>query len=307
MAFYDKLLKSKPDGYIGHLFDPPNDDGTLSMDQYTVGACYQKDMNGDIYYDINGVPVNCSEDEYCCKMSLWFTLDNFNVTSTFYFNLEDNRLPDSSIVVNNSSINCSTACARICHNVQFEPLMQVMCNPPCNTGDWSPEKNKKIPIPGCPECEVTVFFRTRTTDQCPEAGMQSFNDIYLDRIESIDDPSNPCYICEAPEQLIHTTVMNELVSTELTYPTGFNECKENYRIFQSGCWHDHYQHGIVEIDLPPKRMLIKCGDDNCCVHQYQLCRVGGEIQAPVLLDATATNVWCDYYTAPCFFVCEPPE
>lgn len=53
-VFYDKLFKSKPYQYIGKLYEPDNANGELGMYQYTTGACYQKDANGDIIFDFNG-------------------------------------------------------------------------------------------------------------------------------------------------------------------------------------------------------------------------------------------------------------
>ncbi|MBX3043818.1 MAG: hypothetical protein KIT33_13945 [Candidatus Kapabacteria bacterium] len=307
--FHEWLYKSKPYGFFSYETHPYGIiiNGSSTMDMYiTSGGCFQKNGNGDIEYT-NGIPNSCNSSVYCCRYSKQIDIENGVVQSVD--SLLPGNLNPQILVYDNTpnQISCPSSCKHTCDNVMMEEAI-FLCNPPCNTGFWSAEKTKKIEIPGCPSCTVTVAFRTRTTSPCPEFESESFNDIYLDRIEFYDSYMDPCYHCQMPDQYIHSTVMDHLINNEFSQSPGPNECDEYYRVIQSACWHEHYQDGDPSIDLPPKRILLKCGDDNCCVHRYKLCRnIEGDLLPPELLSSTSTSQGCHFYPYPCIFVCEPSE
>ncbi len=314
LTFYRKLFKRKvmedPD-FFYNLFDPPQNPAmgmhNLSLYQYTTGSCSQVDANGEVLYDVNGEVIPCDDATYCCWRDVNIILDNWYPSETIYSPFLE--YPNAQSVFreeirNGKSVElpCPNSCQPKCNNVMMEPIMQFLCDTPCNTGDWSEEKTGTLTVAGCAPCEITIKFRTRETNPCPELNMDSYNDIYLDRIIIPDDPSNPCHYCTLPDQTIHTFVMNYLINNEFTnVPIGPNRCKTNYRVLQAACWHDHYTEGF----WGPQRVLIKCGNDNCCVHKYKLCtNPNGELLPPILIESSADSFQCHVYPYPCFFICD---
>lgn len=314
--FQEFLYKSKPYDFFAYhagTYDPyvPATDwsGSATMTFYTTGGCYQKDSEGNTIYNEEGEPLPCNPDDYCCKYEKQVFLNHGEVTGI-----------DSIIGLNNEPLfvsrkdtmpftfNCPSSCNKACDNVSMEHLVNLTCNLPCNETAWGPEEETDIDIPGCAGCKITVIFRKRTTPPCPEFGMESVNDIQLFGLKYNYESGQPCYTCSVSDQTLHTIAMQYLLNNIFTDLPAPDNCKTNYRIIQSSCWHEHFLREDHPW-LPRQRMLYACyPNNNCCMKRYKICRdINGNLLPPELLYTSSTEEDCHFAPYPCLFICDPEE
>lgn len=316
-ALYQKIANENPSFYEDFALPSNWYSASIPTDYYTTGGCFQT-MNGDIIYGLGKIPLNCNENIYCCKRTKQLNLlrgygDKIYVTSIEPI-LPQHTEPFFEVFKVPDGGTCPSPCKSSCENVLMRSTIDSNCDTPCDEGEWE-QKVKQIQIPNCPDCFVKAKFSVRTTPPCPQFGNMEANDILLEEIFVDDDPTGPCALCNLPSQYIHQIVFQTLVKEDFPNPPiGNNKCQNNYRFFQSSCWHDNLIEGHWEnepeypynlIWIKPYRMIYKCAGNNCCKRTFRICTdATGKLLTPVQIGIPeSTSINCDYSPLPCFFIC----
>ncbi len=273
-AFYKKFWQDLTTQYPNFYWDNIAPDYGSTQYTYIAGSC----VNGDEPCD--------PETSRCCRNNFYVLFDKD--TGEF---LSTNRLYNEPI-----QPPCPTTCTEKCNDPKYEPYYSVLCDLPCDFGEWT-QSEIEVDLPYCPHCHIHVVYEYRETIGCtPE-----YQDYRLLEYELYDDcPYDMVDQCENcnyyTNQQLHEMVMGILLRYGEHNDLLPGQCKTNFRIVQASCWmHDQ---------SPPNNYLPCSYTEGCCWGQYKVCRTIYDTYTYTLLDAGYSGLDCDNETQPCYYVCD---
>lgn len=222
---------------------------------------------GGCFRIIENYELPCSE-ELCCAQNVKICFDEFgNVIRNSLTYTQTPKLfsPDwqSFRECNEEPINCNDGYVKCDINLNG-------CDSPCNLSEWAylySGIEPDIPVPGCPNCYIKIYYGRRTTDDC-------IPPYYDYTIESITK-SPGCDNCLGPEQQYLDAAIDWVLKNgglPLPQVTDPDPCLTNYRTINSACW--SYNQNL--------RQWIQCDADKCCMALYKICYLNGTITTTYL-------------------------
>jgi hypothetical protein len=184
---------------------------------------------------------------------------------------------------------CPTGCEFLCHEYPFQYIGTIVCDDiPCNDGEWEDgEESTFLSGLGCPNCEITIYYKYREVPQSPECP-EGYTDIELTNIET----SGSCSGCSA--DLIDTWAYAiDYLLKYVTKDIDPNDCIINSRILTGSCWETYRGD-----DYKP------CDNTKCCWAVYQVCNNNGRPYDYYLISTGASANYDNCYpTQPCQVLC----
>jgi len=245
----------------------------ITMHLWTPGHCYQS-LEPVVY---------CENERYCCWQGYTVGIrpvpngpDSLDITEKLEF--------EPGIF----QYECDTACIEVCSDYRYEPM--PACEMPCNKTAWVlDQKESGVSVPGCPDCEITIHYKYRTT-QDPECD-PSFNDYEITEIDMSDPDCSNCPPMTAQE--IFQFGISYLLKYGPIDPPDDTECDINWRIVNATCW-----------KLFPDGTFAPCEADGCCWSQYEICNNGGVLTYTKIGGSSTQDTCWQILTHICGFVCD---
>lgn len=280
-AFYEKLIQYSVRTYSEfweeNIFgDPCSNSSGYGPFLYTTGKC----INTSTGEECTPSPRCCiSQYEYEKVYESGSNPCKYFITSTDYY----------QVIGQEPECNTSPCTEEKCRTeVLYQPLGSVVCEIPCNQGQWTMETEPNLAIPGCPDCYVDVEYRYRETVGCSPV----FYDIEILSIDFQSDDCKDCTNLDATEiyQYVHEWALMNAAIERLD----IGDCDTTIRALRSSCW--RFKEGGYKFS--------PCEVSDCCWARYRVCRTGQDSYIWTLWDYGSESDTCDYPTEPCEFLCD---
>ncbi|MCK5742197.1 MAG: T9SS type A sorting domain-containing protein [Chlorobi bacterium] len=231
-------------------------------------------------YDSLDPQLLCENFMYCCRQGFFMHLTpDANGDSTRMF--EHVPMFDDKIYKD----SCDVGCIEVCDDFRFEPIPG--CEMPCNKTMWGSEQTLyDIPVPDCPDCHISITFKSRIAIDCDPI----FNDYY---VLSMDMKDPDCLNCGLTQQDLFQYGLAYLLRNGPFSPPADEECDIYWRIVTASCW-----------QFSPDSIYTKCDVDGCCWSQFRICNSGGNYTYEKIDGSGGADTCWQILTHICGYVCD---